>query len=107
VCEKNGIENEKPVRIFVICEYMWRDEGDWRLRARPTCFYIHSQAGPTVRKGNGTLTVRAPASEPMDLYEYDPENPVPTHGPVRDQRSLGFVTTFWSTRPNPSEAISR
>ena len=41
--EANGVEKEKPVRIFVMGKNEWRDEDDWPLaRARKTSYYLHS-----------------------------------------------------------------
>lgn len=68
----NGVEIEKPVRIFVLGENKWRDESSWPLvRAKDTEYYLHS---------GGSLSTKAPESEPSDQYVYDPENPVPTLG---------------------------
>lgn len=83
----NGVENDAPVKIFVMgggSEAMlpdgthehggrWRDEYEWPLaRTRWTSFYLH---------GNGTLSTDGPSeSDAKITYEYDPANPVPTIG---------------------------
>jgi putative CocE/NonD family hydrolase len=39
----NGVEKEKPVRIFVMGDNVWRDEDAWPLaRAKETSFYLSS-----------------------------------------------------------------
>jgi putative CocE/NonD family hydrolase len=77
-----GIDNEKPVRIFVLGRNAWRDEDEWPLaRARVTRYYLHSAGGANSSRGNGTLTVRPPGpGSSSDEFLYDPANPVPTHG---------------------------
>src|ERR1700730_12468940 len=42
----NGVEHEKPVKIFVMGKNEWRDEDDWPLaRAKNTKYYLHSTNG--------------------------------------------------------------
>ena len=42
----NGVEHEKPVKIFVMGKNEWRDEDDWPLaRAKSTRYYLHSAGG--------------------------------------------------------------
>lgn len=68
----NGIDDEPPVRIFVMGADEWRDAEDWPLPGtRPTPFYLRS---------GGELSTEAPADEPEDVYTYDPRDPVPTLG---------------------------
>lgn len=77
----NGIDNEPPVRIFVMGANAWRDEYEWPLaRARYTRFNLHSEGGANTLDGNGRLSTTLPAAEPMDTYTYDPGDPVPTVG---------------------------
>ena len=77
----NGVEREKPVKIFVMGRNVWRDENDWPLaRARSTRYYLHSARGANTRTGDGTLSASSPANEDPDRYTYDPANPTPTRG---------------------------
>jgi putative CocE/NonD family hydrolase len=70
--EPNGLEEEPPVRIFVMGENRWRDEDDWPLaRARETLWYL---------RANGALSPEAPADERPDEFVYDPDDPAPTIG---------------------------
>jgi hypothetical protein len=70
--EENGLDDEPPVRIFVMGENRWRDEDDWPLaRASETRWYL--------REG-GRLTRDGPADESPDEYVYDPRDPAPTIG---------------------------
>ena len=78
---KNGLESEKPVKLFVMGKNVWREEDDWPLaRARNTRFYLHSQGKANSLSGDGTLSTSQPASEHADQYVYDPADPVPTRG---------------------------
>jgi putative CocE/NonD family hydrolase len=77
----NGIDREKPVRIFVMGRNVWRDEDDWPLaRAKAVRYYLHAAAGANSLAGDGALSTEAPGAEPADSYVCDPDDPVPTHG---------------------------
>jgi hypothetical protein len=79
--EKNGLESEKPVKLFVMGKNVWREEDDWPLeRARNTRFYLHSLGKANSLSGDGTLSTSVPAGEHADQYIYDPADPVPTRG---------------------------
>jgi len=79
--EANGVEKEKPVRIFVMGKNEWRDEDDWPLaRAKSTRYNLHSAGSANGSSGNGTLSTIAPAEEKADQYVYDPSDAVPTIG---------------------------
>jgi putative CocE/NonD family hydrolase len=97
----NGVEKEKPVRIFVMGEDSWRDEDEWPPeRARATRYYLHSAGHASSLSGDGSLGTETPQNESLDTYVYDPADPVPTVvGPLccdsehlapgpRDQRSV-------------------
>jgi putative CocE/NonD family hydrolase len=77
--DRNGIDQEPPVRIFVMGENRWRDEEDWPLvRARATPWYLHGPA----REGAPprSLSSAPPGDEAPDTYVYDPNDPAPTVG---------------------------
>ncbi|HEY2548682.1 MAG TPA: CocE/NonD family hydrolase, partial [Candidatus Acidoferrum sp.] len=79
--QANGVEQEKPVRIFVMGKNEWRDEDDWPLaRAKSTRYYLHSSSGANGLTGNGSLSTAAPGEEKPDQYIYDPADAVPTIG---------------------------
>jgi len=90
----NGMEKEKPVRLFIMGRNVWRDEDDWPLaRAVSTRYYLHSSGAANSLTGDGVLDRAAAAgSEPPDTYVYDPSKPTPTWGGVmggpRDQRAV-------------------
>jgi predicted acyl esterase len=68
-----------PVRLFLMGENRWRDEQEWPLtRAQPTRFYLHAARGANGLAGDGRLDREPPASERPDVYDYDPQHPVPT-----------------------------
>ena len=77
----NGLENEKPVKIFVMGRNAWRDEDDWPLaRAKESRYYLHSEGKANTLSGDGVLSAAAPAAESTDKYIYDPADPTPTRG---------------------------
>ena len=79
--EKNGVDTEPPVKIFVMGANEWRSEHEWPLaRAKATKYYLHSKGFANSRFGDGTLNTTPPAAEPADTFRYDPRNPVPTVG---------------------------
>ena len=79
----NGVEDQPPVRIFVMGDNYWRDEADWPLPGtvfRP--FYLSGDGRANTASGDGRLTTTPPASrkESTDRFLYDPRRPVPTIG---------------------------
>ena len=79
--ETNGVEKEKPVKIFVMGKNEWREEEDWPLaRAKKTKYYLHSAGAANGMAGSGSLSTVAPAEEKPDQYVYDPGDAVPTIG---------------------------
>jgi putative CocE/NonD family hydrolase len=76
-----GIDDEMPVRLFVMGVNAWRSEDQWPLaRTRYTSFHLHSDGRANSLSGDGRLSLDDPIDEPPDTFEYDPENPVPTVG---------------------------
>ena len=79
--EANGVEKEKPVKIFVMGKNEWREEDDWPLaRAKNTHYYLHSAGTANGLAGNGSLSTASPADEKPDQFVYDPSDAVPTIG---------------------------
>jgi uncharacterized protein len=79
--EKNGVEQEKPVKIFVMGRNVWREEDDWPLaRAKSVRYYLHSGGKSNSLGGDGGLSTVVAQAEPPDHWVYDPANPVPTVG---------------------------
>ncbi|MFL5659063.1 MAG: CocE/NonD family hydrolase, partial [Ktedonobacteraceae bacterium] len=100
--EDNGVEQDKPVKLFVMGLDQWREEDDWPLpdtEYRP--YYLRSAGHANSAAGDGTLSIEAAGDEAEDVYLYDPRHPVPTVGGAilmsmamgmdqgpRDQRSV-------------------
>ena len=78
----NGMEKQKPVKIFVMGQNQWRDEDDWPLaRAHATPYYLSSSGKANSASGDGTLSPLVSAgTAASDRFAYDPNDPVPTHG---------------------------
>ena len=79
--EDNGVNEEPPVRIFVMGTNVWRTEQEWPLaRAQNRDYYFHSAGRANTLDGDGVLSEEAPGQESPDVYLYDPRDPVPTQG---------------------------
>jgi len=77
----NGINDEPPVKLFVMGDNVWRGENEWPLaRAEYTPLYIHSAGHANSLAGDGRLSFEPPVDEPEDHFVFDPHNPVPTRG---------------------------
>jgi putative CocE/NonD family hydrolase len=75
----NGIDDEPPVRIFVMGRNEWRSESEWPLaRAVKKTWHLDSGGDANTPAGDGRLTVDPAQRQGGDRYEYDPQNPVPT-----------------------------
>ena len=87
----NGIDNEPPVRIFVMGGNVWRSENEWPLaRTQYIPFYLSSDGSANSLHGTGALSAERPADAGQDRYSYHPENPVPTvGGPIMHVRYVG------------------
>lgn len=79
--EETGVNDNQPVKIFVMGLDQWREEDDWPLpdtQYRP--LYLHSSGQANSLHGDGVLAWEPPGYEPADVYHYDPRRPVPTCG---------------------------
>ncbi len=77
----NGMDKEKPVRVFTMGVNEWRDFDAWPPPgAKTTRMFLHSAGKANMSSGDGTLSSAQPAKEPTDHYLYNPNDPVPTHG---------------------------
>src|SRR5262249_38731793 len=78
----NGIQNEPPVKIFVMGKNKGRAEKESPL-ARPQYrkLYLRSAGDANSVRGGGLLSWAPPQSESKpDQYRYDPDMPVPSVG---------------------------
>ena len=79
--EANGIDDEPPLRIFVMGAKEWRDENEWPLASTAyTPYYLHSGGFARSIAGDGGLSTSPPGEEPPDRFAYNPDNPAPTVG---------------------------
>ncbi|HCV28213.1 MAG TPA: X-Pro dipeptidyl-peptidase, partial [Dehalococcoidia bacterium] len=76
--EFNGLENEPPVRLFVMGENRWRWENEWPLaRTRYVNYFLSSAGSAETAFGDGVLsTDKLSEGAPADTYDYDPNDPV-------------------------------
>jgi uncharacterized protein len=78
---KNGLDQEKPVKLFYMGVNKWRSEADWPVPGTEYReLYLTGNGPANSVRGNGLLTFTKPAGSGTDTYRYDPLNPVPTTG---------------------------
>lgn len=87
--EENGVLEDTPaVSYFTLGANRWESASEWPpAAATPVEYHLRASGG---------LSPEAPgADEPVEVYVYDPRDPVPTHGGpaygnggARDQRSI-------------------
>lgn len=98
--EQNGIEREKPVKIFVMGENRWCEEDDWPLaRSRETRYYLHSGGKANTLSGDGALSITTAQDEPPDRFVYDPADPAPTRGGNHCCDNEGLASGAFDQRP--------
>ena len=79
--KQNGIDEEAPLRLFVMGTNEWRDEHEWPLaRTQFTPYYFRGSGSANSLLGDGRLTTERPGDEPHDSYVYNPAFPTPTRG---------------------------
>jgi uncharacterized protein len=89
--ERNGIDEEAPVRLFVMGENRWREAADWPLPGtRYVPWYLHGPAMGTDARG---LSPESPGNEAHDEFVYDPADPAPTVGGPTSLPALLFGTS--------------
>jgi uncharacterized protein len=77
----NGIDKEKPVRIYYMGANVWKDHDDWPIPgARVTPLHLSSSGKANSLAGDGALSFAQPSGAASDSYRYDPMQPVPTLG---------------------------
>jgi len=117
----NGIEQDAPIKIFVMGENRWRDEQEWPLaRTRYTKYYLHSGGRANSAGGDGVLATATPRGAVSDTFTYDPADPVPTlggnlldclrclsvdWGPVNQARAEARADVLVYTTPVLTEAV--
>ena len=78
---ENGMDDEPPLRIFVMGDNVFRFENEWPLeRTQYTKYYLHGEGRANSMHGDGALSTDRPEDQPPDHFEYDPDDPVPTLG---------------------------
>ncbi|MCC5939215.1 MAG: CocE/NonD family hydrolase [Lunatimonas sp.] len=78
---KNGLDTEKPVKIFYMGENQWRQEDNWPIPGTEYKEMYLSADGPAnTLRGGGKLSFEKPSQTGSDTYMYDPNQPVMTYG---------------------------
>ena len=101
--KENNTNKEDPVKIFLMGKNEWRTHGDWPIPGTKfKNYYIHSEGKANSSSGDGILNETKPENnENVDIYNYDPSNPVltvggtgPAGGPVVSPVSAGPKNQF-------------
>ena len=101
--KENNIQNEDPVKIFLMGKNEWQTHSDWPIPGtKYKKFYIHSKGKANSSNGDGILNKIIPnENENFDIFKYDPSNPVlttggtgPAGGPVVSPVSAGPKNQF-------------
>jgi uncharacterized protein len=79
---RNGIDEEPPLKLFVMGENMWRHAAAWPL---PDTRWIELY----LREKQGLHFSRPREDEQPDRFRYDPNDPVPTWGGSYQMLDLG------------------
>lgn len=77
--EKNGIEDEPRVQVYLMNARKWVKVDSWPLpETAYTKLYLSSNAGANTLGGDGRLSWTPPSGgKPYDEYTYDPADPTP------------------------------
>ncbi len=71
----NGVDREKPVRLFVMGDNAWRDEDSWPLtRAKETSYFLNADA-PASRIGTLNSALLVPSTRFSEFIS-DPAHPL-------------------------------
>jgi putative CocE/NonD family hydrolase len=71
----NGLDREKPVRLFVMGDNAWRDEDSWPLtRAKETSYYLNGESAAS-RVGTLNSALLAPSAHTSEFVS-EPSHPL-------------------------------
>jgi len=116
---KNGVDQDPPVRIFVMGANKWRTATDWPVPGTTyQTYYLRSLGGANTLAGDGWLSTQPPdegntadqprdgaAEAPADSYTYNPADPVPSLG-GRFQASVpGGPFNQWPMQARPDVLV--
>ena len=78
-----GIDSQflVPVRYFIMGLNRWKNAESWPLPETDwQRFYLHSRGNANSVTGDGTISREEPGTEPVDIFVYNPHNPVASRG---------------------------
>lgn len=112
--DANGIDDEAPVRLFVMGVNRWQNEQTWPLeRGRERAWHLASRGAANSLHGDGLLTTESVQHTDTDTYLYNPAEPVPTlgggclrapagptdHQPIERRDDVLVFTSDWLQEP--------
>jgi len=75
----NGVDEDPPVKIFVMGDNQWRNEQYWPLqRTKDKILFLTSDGNANTPGGDGHIVEQKPEQSGTDEYDYDPKEPVPS-----------------------------
>jgi putative CocE/NonD family hydrolase len=73
--------SQPSVKFFVMGANRWREEREWPPEsAQPKLYYLESGGKANSLAGDGALADKPGHKSPSDVFEFDPNHPVPTRG---------------------------
>lgn len=80
--EKSETVSEMPkVQYFTMGSNKWQSSEVWPpAESVMTTYYLDSEGKANTRNGDGTLTAKKPRKANLDMFKYDPMNPVNSYG---------------------------
>ena len=80
--ENNGLLEKMPrVRYYTMGLNKWQSSDTWPPSgAQQMTYFLSSGGKANTLNGDGALVEAAPVADSADRFEYDPMNPVPSHG---------------------------
>ena len=78
--DDEALEELAPVRYYDTGARTWREDETWPPEGREERLYLHGGGQANTRFGDGSLSPETPGDQPVDSYDYDPLDPVPTVG---------------------------
>lgn len=80
--KEEPLPHTAPIQIFTMGINKWQSAKNWPLEdTNFTPLYFHSDGKANTRNGDGFADFKRPKmAEPSDVFAYDPENPVVSHG---------------------------
>lgn len=79
--EGDGLADLPPYTYFMLGENRWYEADTWPPKStHPQRWYLGSSGHANSSRGDGSLGLSADSRASVDVYRYDPQDPVPSRG---------------------------